>query len=270
MAGEKPVHLRHQTPFLKGVWLKLQSRNRLLWYFGWLNLAGCLASLLLWQTGHTEVMGISAWTKPLKFFLSIALLSFTMSWYLVYLERRTAATVYSRVLVITMTIEMIIICWQAAHGRMSHFNVSTPENGLLFSVMGMSIAIFTGWTLYIALLFWRQRTFPPMLPDGYVWGIRLGLLFFVLFAAEGGQMAARLAHSVSGPDGEEGLPLLNWSTQYGDLRVAHFFGMHSLQLLPLLGYYIARTRGQLFLAAGTWLLFTGLLYWQALEGYPLI
>jgi hypothetical protein len=66
------------------------------------------------------------------------------------------------------------------------------------------------------------------------------------------------------------LPGTNWSTQHGDLRIAHFFGMHALQLIPLFGYYVARRPFQTVLFA---LLYAGVVSWLALEalaGRPLI
>ena len=32
---------------------------------------------------------------------------------------------------------------------------------------------------------------------------------------------------------------LNWSTHFGDLRVAYFFGIHSLQIVPLFALAIS-------------------------------
>ena len=38
----------------------------------------------------------------------------------------------------------------------------------------------------------------------------------------------------------EGIPFVGWSTTHGDMRPAHFFGLHGLQLIPLLGIFINR------------------------------
>lgn len=88
------------------------------------------------------------------------------------------------------------------------------------------------------------------------------------------------AHAVGVPDGGPGLPLVNWSTTGGDLRIGHFIGMHGLQALPLLAAGLAlfassrwseRIRLQLVVLAG--LGYTGLtvlVTWQALRGEPLL
>ena len=50
------------------------------------------------------------------------------------------------------------------------------------------------------------------------------------------------AHTVGAPDGGPGLPVANWSENHGDLRVAHFIGLHGMQIIPLIGWWLLRRK----------------------------
>lgn len=265
------LNTAQNTSAAKAFFLRLKSRNPILYWFGWFNFLMVLVCVTMTQLDSGNiVLGINAWIKPMKFYLSIGIVSWTFCWLLVYVQKQKAVKKFSVRTVIFMLIEMIIITWQAANGRLSHFNISASFYSMLFSFMGVVITAFTLWTLYITILLFRQKEFPLWMSDGYKWGIRWGMLFFVIFAFEGGVMAGMLHHTVGAADGGEGLPLLNWSKSYGDLRIAHFFGMHSLQLLPLIGFYFAKTKLQINLLSVVYFIFITLLFWQALMGYPLI
>ena len=245
---------------------ELRRRNLILYYFGWLYFFGGLLSIVFTQTTDTVVMGINAWIKPMKFFFSIWIFCWTMGWLLVYLHNKRRVRIYTWAVVVVMIIEQLIITWQAANGRLSHFNISTPFYRSLFIIMGVAITVLTAWTGIIGYYFFKQKIFDAPMP--YIWGIRLGIMLFTVFAFEGGLMAGLLSHTVGAADGGPGLPVVNWSTEYGDLRVAHFIGIHSLQLLPLFGYYVAKNNRSIQLFTAGYFLFTVFLFVQALRGVP--
>jgi hypothetical protein len=246
---------------------RLKQRNIALFWFSCLNLLCAIICIVLIQTDNTIVMGINAWIKPVKFFLSTIFFVSAMAWYMHHLTKQKAVLIYSWIVILILTFEDVIIVWQAANGRLSHFNISSSFYGLLFMLMGVAITIMTLWTLYIGILFFLQKKFN--LPAQYVWAIRIAILFFVFFAFEGGVMAAQLKHTIGAPDGSEGLPLLNWSKLHGDLRVAHFAGMHALQIIPIFGWFIAKTKSHVILFSAAYLLVVLFLLWQALKGIPL-
>jgi hypothetical protein len=186
---------------------QLRNRNVILYYFGWLYFLGGVVSLIMTQVSDTIVLGIDAWIKPVKFFFSIWIFCWTMAWFLHYLNYKKQVRIYTWVVVIVMIIEQVIITWQAANGRLSHFNTTSAFYGFLFTVMGIAIATLTVWTGVIGYYFFKQKQFDVPMP--YIWGIRLGIILFVIFSFEGGIMASRLAHTVGAADGGPGLPLVN-------------------------------------------------------------
>jgi hypothetical protein len=220
---------------------ELRRRDPLLAAGGWLMLAGLVMAALAATVDTRTVLGINPWIKPMKFFASIAVFLWTMAWFMAEADPRHAGRLRAIrwTMVGTMIGEVVLISMQAARGTTSHFNVATPFDDAVFQVMGLMIVANT---IAAAAFLTALR---PITAEraGYLWGIRLGLALFVLGSLQGFLMVARLGHSVPGPDGGPGLPFVNWSTTGGDLRVAHFIGLHALQLLPLKGFALDRLRG---------------------------
>ena len=246
----------------------LRERNSVLFWFGLVNLVAALIFLLLSKIAPMEISGANGWYKPIKFTLSTALLVWAVGWYSGYLTAGRDLDIVNWGLVILLGFEILYIGIQAARGEMSHFNLSTPFYRSMWSLMALAA---TGATLlvgYVGLRF-ASGDFPE-LPDYYLWSIRLGILIFVVFSFEGFVMGANLSHTIGGPDGGAGLPFLNWSRTFGDPRVAHFIGMHALQVIPLLSWYALRNVSLTVLVS---FLYGALAVWtlvQALSAKPLI
>lgn len=257
------------TDFVKTVH---QTYPLLSWAAGY-NIALLAVSLVGLAVDPRQVTGVNPWIKPIKFEISIVIYAMTIAWMLMNL--RASANVKQFLaagVAVTMAAEITAIVLQAARGVKSHFNTGTPFDGAVFAVMGVMIVLNTALLVWLLALYFRPHA---DLAPAVVWGIRLGLIVFLLASAEGFLMINRQGHTVGAPDGGPGLLFLNWHTQFGDLRVAHFVGIHAIQLLPLLGWLVSRTdrtAGTAWVAAAFVVLlaiFTGTLV-QALAGRPLV
>jgi hypothetical protein len=221
------------------------------------------------------LLGAPLWVKPLKFSLSIMLLSAALAWMLARLPeggmRRTGWLI-----VVGAGVEQVIIVGQAARGVRSHFNDDTVFDAALFGIMGATITAVWLATLAVALRFLRGPATDPVTTSA----VRLGLVIGVLGMAVGFLMPIEGAHAVGVADGGPGLPFVGWSTTGGDLRIGHFAGMHALQLMPLLAAGLtalnphrldrtARVRIVRVAAAG-YAGLVALVTWQALRAQPLL
>ena len=235
------------------------------------------------------VTGAPAWLKPAKFAASIAIYTLSLAWVFTYLPAWVRLRrIVGRVSAAVFLGEIAIIVLQAARGVASHFNVATPFDGALFSLMGVGIAVQTLSSVAVAVALWRQ-TFPDRAAG---WALRLGLTLTIAGAVAGGLMtrptAAQLeqangarptvagAHTVGAPDGGPGLPGTGWSIEHGDLRVPHFLGLHALQALVLLLLALPRRWSDsrrvraLFAGATSYVSLFVILVWQALRGEALV
>jgi hypothetical protein len=213
------------------------SKNPLLAKMGlfFLILAVCLG---LYATVNTEtILGINSMIKPLKFALSTWIYAWTMAYLLFYVNDQSRVKRYSILAMVVMLYENGVITIQAFRGKLSHFNQTELVGDILYSIMGILIVWLTTATLVISIRFIFQKT--DSISKPFALSIKIGLILFVIFSFMGGYMSVINSHNVGGKIGESGLTFLNWSTLFGDLRVAHFFGIHSLQVIPLLGFYVS-------------------------------
>jgi hypothetical protein len=237
------------------------------------------------------ITGAPAWLKPFKFAVSTAIYSLTLAWiFTLLLEWPRVRRVVGWTTAIVFVLEVALIDAQAWRGTSSHFNVSTLGNAIVFSIMGVAILIQTVVSVAVAVALWRHRFADRALG----WALRLGMTLTILGALTGPLMtrptAAQLAdaragnrmlvagaHSVGGLDGGPGLPVTGWSREHGDLRVAHFIGLHGIQALALIALLLGkwprpeavRVRAVLT-AAGSYAALFLVLLWHALRGRSVV
>ena len=251
---------------------ELRHRDPLLFWIGAVMVLGLIVVTLL-SIGDTRViLGLNPWVKPIKFLTSVTIFLWTVAWFMPETQpNKVLRNVVRWTIGPAMLVEITCIILQSARGVSSHFNNDSPFDAAIFSLMGLTIVLNTiAMVVFLAIV---RRDAPPT-RAGYIWGIRLGVAIFLLASLQGGLIVGNNAHTVGAADGGPGLPFVNWSTQAGDLRIAHFFGMHALQVLPLLGFLLDRAkapaRAVVIAVSVLWVAIMGGLLLNALQGRPLL
>jgi hypothetical protein len=250
------------------------------------DLVFCMLGLVV---DRRVITGAPAWLKPAKFALSTMIacwsFAFCMASTTIWPRLRRVLDV---VLAAGLFIEIALIDMQAARGTSSHFNLATQFDAAVFGVMGVSIICIWLGMLALTVLLFRQS----FAGSAWGWSLRLGMILALVGTGSGalmtvpssrqlaeahvtGRLSAAGGHTVGAPDGGPGLPVTGWSADHGDLRVAHLLGMHGLQVLPLLAWWMARRwppadartqRNVIFTAATSYLALFGLILQQAFRG----
>jgi hypothetical protein len=236
----------------------------------------------LWILDSRQLLGVSVWEKPIKFFISVAIFSFTYSWLSSFLTRGGRwVRLTGLVIAVSLAVEIVMILAMASIGETSHFNVSTTTAIAIWSIMATFISIVLFATLFLSfmILFQKQQEFNLKLTlalGSLNTAVGMGLAYLMTWPTAN-QLANYQgiagAHAVGVSDGGPGLPFLGWSTVAGDLRVGHFFGLHSIQVAAILLAIslivpLAFRVPLLIVGNLTWLGFVGLVTWQSLRAEP--
>lgn len=235
--------------------------------------AVCILGILI---DDRTLLGVNVWVKPLKFSISIAIYLLTVGYLITkYPYSNRKKSIINHITAWSLLLEFAIITYQGARGVQSHYNAATAFDSILFSLMGVFVGINV---ILMALFIFDTIRLKLSTTKAIQWAILLGWLTVFFGSWVGGQMISQVAHNVGVADGGAGLPLVNWSTTGGDLRIAHFFSLHGIQIMPLFALWVSKkrnfsNRSQIILVTVFALFFAsciGYIFYQAKQGIPLI
>lgn len=276
-AHHVPLTLSFTSP---SAWVtELQRRQPTLAAVSRIFLIAALPCMLAAFIDTRTVNDISGWIKPTKFFVSLALYYATLAWFFGYLpeqaQRKAAGRFVIWASIVAGVLEMVWMVAAAMNGVPAHFNRADPAWFVAYRIAGVGALTLVLALLVQGVLIGRQRDI--MLPAAF----RLSLVLAAIIATVAtlvvaGYMAKTNGHWIGAvPTDAGGLPLLGWSRNGGDLRVAHFWALHAHQLLPFTGWMIARSRMRaaqplVWMAAFAYVGFIVFTFLQALRGEPFL
>ena len=256
-----------------------QTSPALFWGGLALLLMSCF-TLLLTQMDARLFQGVSVWLKPWKFQFSTGVYLLTLLLFMLWLPGPALQTRSARYVVwvglLSGLFEVAYITWQGAQGKASHFNTATSFDSVMYTLMGVGAVLLVSVSAVLSVVIARSKTY--VLPPALKLSIVLGLgMTFVLGMVFGGYMSGQpTGHWVgAAPTDAGGLPLVAWSRSGGDLRVAHFFGIHAMHFIPLFAFVLHRLGTPQKLAldavwsfAALFCVLTTWTFFQALHGQP--
>jgi hypothetical protein len=249
----------------------LHARQPLLAYAGWAMLGVTLACLAAMTVDPRMINGVSVWVKPAKFAASFVVWFWTFAWANGVLSREARQGLVARGLIWTTFLaasaEQAWITLRAALGLPSHF-AQDPVGAVAYGIMGIVAVILVATAALFGLLVLRRPE--PEAPRP--WRLAVGLGFVL-----GGVLGGFAGASISAFDGPHiggsvtdaaNFPPFFWSRDGGDLRVAHFLGIHAMQAIPALAL-LGAGAGAVWLGAAGWTALTLGAYALALAGMPI-
>ena len=215
------------TNFLKSA----KRGSPLLWWSAAAMVVGMVICLALPLVDDRLIYGVSVWEKPAKFFLSLIVHTLTVAWAISLLPRRSRSIgIASLIMVGAAWFEMAYMIFRASRGEASHFNVASTFAAIMYPLMGLGAVSLTTTSAYIGWQVWRERA-GGVTKEAAGLGLMVGA---VLGTIAGAYLSSHTSHWIGGDQTDaSGLAFFHWSTTGGDLRVAHFVGLHATQFVPL-------------------------------------
>lgn len=188
--------------------------TQIFWYraalFNFVLMVFCLVAGLF---DDRTLNGISVWSKPVKFGLSIGVYFLTLTWFATFLDSKTLRSTSGKWLVgiplIAGITEVVYIAIMASLGEASHFNLSSSFTSIMYITMGIGAASMVLVLPWMAYLITKQN---PM-SNPLIFAIVIGLcLTCLLGGGFGNYLSSNGGHWVNAaPTDANGVWLFNWA-----------------------------------------------------------
>ena len=243
-----------------------QRGSPLLWWACIAMAFGMVICLALPLFDARLIAGVSVWEKPAKFFLSLIVQAITIAWAISLLQHHARGVKAATwMFVAAITLEMTYMVFRASRGEASHFNTSTLFANIMYALMGVGALTLTGTSAFVGWRVWQQRG-QNLMREAAGFGLMFGSL---LGTIAGAYLSSHTSHWIGGTMNDAtGLGFFHWSTTGGDLRVAHFIGLHATQAIPLAA--LSGNRFVVYGAAAVSVILMAATFAMAVMGVPLL
>ena len=271
-----------KDPIQKDLWIGF--------YFSFLCLLVSILGLII---DDRILQYVPIWLKPFKFSVSSVIFIGSILYFLKYISNQKFIYLTNKIVSYGLMIELLIIFFQAYRGKMSHFNNQTFEDFILFQIMAITIVcVWLGFGVYAWKLFKSTENGNDLVFKGIQVGAIITFLTmpfaFTMPQPSKTQLQEIIknksqiglvvgSHTVEEKDPSQTYPLTGWAKTGGDLRIAHFLGLHALQILPILAFLltginftISNKKRILSTTGFFYLLLVVVVLVQALKGIPII
>lgn len=197
-----------------GSFTPVASYQRLAYACGALLVLSGLVHVGVFLVDGGSWTGPLAWRKPVVFGLSFGITLLTVAWITGLLRPKAwAGWALLGTLSIASVVEVSLITMQRWRGVPSHFNESTPFDGMVFSLMGLMVSLVG--VVIVAVTIWSFVRIEA--PPSLTLAVRAGLVLLLVSQAVGAHMIA-VGGNTFGPAGVMKLP--------------HAVTLHAVQVLP--------------------------------------
>ena len=182
------------------------------------------------------------WLKPLKFQISMAFLTVTLALAIQSSPPALQSSLWLRLpamaVAATAIFELAFLAIQAGRGKRSHFNAETLFDQIGGSLMAAGASVLVGGAMVIGIviLVATLARGHAAISEPVTLSVGLGLIIGGFLGGYTGSFIGMNAGPFVGPHlaSDPVVPLFGWSQSVGDLRIAHFLGLHAMQVLPIL------------------------------------
>jgi hypothetical protein len=233
--------------------------------------ASGIAHVGVWAVDGGAWAGEVSWRKPILFGISFGLFLLSAGWVQGVLPRSTGWGWTTTVLTAGGgAAEVALITAQRWRGVASHFNVLNPVDGMIFGLMGGTIAVFGIGIVALAVwAAWRVRR-----PAPTAIAVLAGLGLVLVASAQGQDLIVRGLAYVEANDAVPPAVVIGVA---GSGKLAHAVALHGIQVLGVLALLLgrsglrprARTRAMIASAVG-YVALAGLVMAQAYAGRSML